>query len=326
MIDRRAARTLYGMGLAALSAALVVSAVRAQATGFDARRAEVLRQARADQQAAGLAGDANRARLYGLHSTPELKLAKALVLAPGASGPLALSGRFEAKTTFLSGLEGVELASPVVAPNAFKATVTVAPGMPPGWATVYAFAPVSGAWSSVAAVLVGSPQAYKLSASNGWTIVLTPQARAFSVEDRGRATVAYKADYFKPGVAAAFESLTGSLSLQSFGTPGSYSFSMQPGMGSAQAEVMALSEQMMPLMQAGKYDSPEFLKLQAKLEDAQQRMTKEMEAQVKDPSAMIRKQEEFGCGSIDLSVRAGRVTGSVRCGSRVGTLRLTGQS
>jgi hypothetical protein len=326
MIDRRAARTLYRVGLVALSAALVVSAVRAQTTSFDARRAEVLRQARADQQAAGLAGGANRAKLYSLHSTPELTLAKALVLAPGASAPLALSGRFEAKTTFLSQLEGVELTNPVAAANAFKATVTVAPGVPPAWATIHAFAPVSGAWSSIPAVLVGSPQAYKLSASNGWTIVLTPQAKAFSVEERGRATVAYKADYIKPGGAAPFESLTGSLTLQSYGTPGSYSFSMQVGAGSAQAEVMALSEQMMPLMRAGKYDSPELQKLQAKLEAAQARMVKEMEAQVKDPSAMIRKQEEFGCGTIDLSVGAGRVTGSARCGSKVGTLRLTGQS
>jgi len=326
MFDGRWTRVLYGAGILTLAVALAVSVVRAQTGGFEARRAEVLRQGKAEQQAAQLAGDTNRAKLYRLYPTPELQLAKALLLAPGSSAPIAISGRFDAKTTFLSQVDGVALASPAVGANSFRATATAAPGLPPLWASVYAFAPVSGAWASVPAVLVGSPLSFRLAASNGWTVSLTPRAKAFVVERPGRATVDYEAGYLKPGSTTPFRKMAGTLTLLPGSTPGSYSFSMQAGdAGSAQAEMMAIAKQMQDLMAAGKLDSPEIPRLQEKLEAAQERMAKEVEAQMKDPAAMLRAEEEFGCGTINLSVSGRQVKGSVACGSRIGTLRLTGQ-
>jgi hypothetical protein len=51
-----------------------------------------------------------------------------------------------------------------------------------------------------------------------------------------------------------------------------------------------------------------------------------MEAQIKDPAAAQKKQDEFGCDTINLTIRAGSVTGSVSCGKNVGSsLRLTGK-
>jgi hypothetical protein len=55
-------------------------------------------------------------------------------------------------------------------------------------------------------------------------------------------------------------------------------------------------------------------------------MMKEMEAQIKDPAALQKKQDDFGCGTINVGIRAGKVSGSVTCGKNVGSsLSFTGK-
>lgn len=327
MMSRQTGRTLYALTMVVLAAALVASAVRAQSTNFQARRTEIQRQAQADRTAASLAGDANRKKLYSLYPTPEIPLAKPVVMAAGSTAALSITGKFSDKTTFVSRHDGVELQNPVVAPNSFKATVSAAADLPPTWARIHAFAPVSGAEAWTPAVFVGTPATFSLAAANGWTITLAPQAKVFEFPRPGTATVVYKAEYFKPGSAAPFETTTGSLTIEAENTPGSYTFQMSAGgSGSAMAETMALAERMGELMKAGKYDSPELAKIQKKMEAAQERMQKEMEAQVKDPAAFQKIHDDFGCGTINLTIRAGSVTGSASCGKNVGSsLRLTGK-
>ncbi|MCX6552619.1 MAG: hypothetical protein NTY02_16725, partial [Acidobacteria bacterium] len=214
MMRSRIGRTLYALALGALAVALVASAVRAQSASFNAKRTEIQRQAAADQAAAQLRGEANRKKLYELHPTPELPLAKPVLMAAGASAPLSIAGKFSDKTTFVSATDGVELTNPVVAANAFKATVSAAAGLPPGWGRVYAFSPVSAAEAWTPAVFVGSPMTFTLTATNGWTIKLVPEATAFTIEKPGTATVTYKAQYFKPGATTPFETTSGSLTVQ----------------------------------------------------------------------------------------------------------------
>jgi hypothetical protein len=327
MMSRQIGRTFYALTLAVLAAALVASAVRAQSTNFQAKRTAIQRQAQADRTAAALGGDANRKKLYSLYPTPEIPLAKPVVMAPGSTAALSMTGTFSDKTTFVSRHDGVELQNPVVAANSFKATVSAAADLPPTWARIHAFAPVSGAEAWAPAVFVGAPATFSLAAANGWSITLAPQAKAFEFPKPGTATVTYKAEYFKPGSATPFETTTGSLTIEAENDPGSYSFMMSAGnSGSAQAETLALAERMAELMKAGKFDSPELAKIQKKMEAAQERWAKEMEAQIKDPAAAQKKQDEFGCDTINLTIRAGSVTGSVSCGKNVGSsLRLTGK-
>lgn len=320
-------RTLYAMALVALAVALVASAVRAQSANFNARRTEIRRQAEADRDRAQLNGEANRKKLYELYPTPEISLAKPVLMAAGSTAPLSIVGKFSDKTMFVSYNDGVELKNVVVAANSFKATISAAAGLPPGWGRIYAFAPVSGAEAWTPAVLIGSPLTFNLTAANGWTIKLAPQAPAFGVTKPGTATVTYRAEFFKPGATTPFETTTGPLEMEAGSDSGSYTFMMSAGnSGSAAAELQDLQTKMMALVQAGKVSSPEFAAIQKKVEAASARYLKEMEAQIKDPAAAQKKQDDFGCGTISLSIHSGQVSGDVSCGKNVGSpLGLTGK-
>ena len=324
---RRPGRTLYAVTLVVLASALVASAVRAQSTKFDARRTEIRRQAAADRAEAQLNGNANRQKLFGLYPTPEIPLAKAVVMAAGSTATVSITGKFSDKTTFVSRNDGVELTNMVVATNSFKATATAAADLPPQWGRIYAYAPVSEAETWVPAVFVGSPLTFNLAAANGWTIKLAPQATSFGFTKPGTATVTYKAEFFKPDTTTPFETTSGTLTIEAESTPGSYSFMMSAGQsGTALGDMMELSEKMNVLMKAGKFSGPEMTAIQKKLEAAQDRYGKEMEAMVKDPAAMQKKQDDFGCGSIYLTIRSGQVTGNVNCGKNVGSsLKVTGK-
>lgn len=320
MLSPTTRKSLYVHAVVLLVAA---AAIRAQSSGFDARRAELRRAAEAAQQAEGLGGDGNRAALFKKYPTPEIGLAKApLALAPGASGGLSVPGKFPAGTTILAGSDAISLADVVVTAAALKARVSAAAGVPPQWARVYAFAPVSLA-ESWTPVFVGTPQSFSLQASNGWTVKVTPEARAFTVsEDAARIT--YKAEYFKSGQATPFETASGALSLDASNrSAGHYTLMLSAG-GSAQEEYMALATRQAELMQAGKLDTKEFRDLSAKAEAAQERMMKELDAMMANPAAAQKKRDEFGCETMSLNVEGTRVSGEVSCGSAVGTLRLTG--
>ncbi len=326
MTKRQAGRTLYAAALMALSAALVVSVVRAQSASFTARRAEIRRQAGADREKAQLNGDAKRKTLFGLYPTPEVALAKPVMMSAGSTAPVSLAGKFSDKTMFVSYNDGVDLTNVVVAANSFKATVSAAAGLPPGWGRIYAFAPVSEGEMWIPAVFIGTPRTFTLTAKNGWTIKLAPAAPAFAFTKPGAASVGYKAEFFKPGAATPFETTTGSLELLAESQPGSYTFMLQAGRSGAQAEMQDLQMKLMELMKANKIASPEFAALQKKMEASTERVMKEMQEQMKDPAAMQRKQDDFGCGTIDLEIRNGQVSGNVTCGKNVGSsLEFTGK-
>jgi hypothetical protein len=54
-------------------------------------------------------------------------------------------------------------------------------------------------------------------------------------------------------------------------------------------------------------------------------MINEMMASIKDPAAMQKKQDEFGCHTIRaIPDAAGKVTGTIGCGRLVGNPQITG--
>lgn len=308
----------------ALIVLVAAALVRAQSSSFQARRNELRRAAQAAQQAEGLAGSANRKALYAKYPTPEITLAKPTVLTAGASGALSIPGAFPAGTTVMAGSDAITLSEVTVTATSVKGKVTAAAGLPPQWARVYAFTPVSMAetWTPV---FVGAPQAYTLKASNGWTVRLTPDAATFTVSERD-ARVTYKAEFLKAGEPAPFETASGPLEISANDTSGgSYAVFLQGGQaGSAMEEYQALSKRMVELMQAGKVGTKEFDALQKKVEVAQERWIKEMEAATADPAALQKKNDDFGCRTVNLTVADGRVTGNITCGRNVGSLQLTG--
>ncbi|MEI6667521.1 MAG: hypothetical protein WCP29_05130 [Acidobacteriota bacterium] len=67
--------------------------MRAQSTGVYAKRTAIQKQAAADQARAQLAGDANRRKLFQLHPTPDIPLAKPVMMSAGSTAPLTLAGK-----------------------------------------------------------------------------------------------------------------------------------------------------------------------------------------------------------------------------------------
>lgn len=319
----RLSATLSRLLVILLVVAVVGALVRAQSKEFYARRQALVSQAKSEQQTAGLSGSANAKALYGKFPTPEISLTTlpTAALQEGQPAPLSFTGKFSDQTTFMSGTEELTLSNVAVAANKFSATAQVAPGFGPGWARVYAFAPVSAAETWVP-IFVGVPRAYTLTAKNGWTVKLTPAAQQFAL-DRRAAKVGYKAEYFKPGETKPFETTTGKLELDAnnSSSSGSLSFNLEAGnQGAAMAEMEQVSNRMGELMKAGKFQGKEMADLQKRLEVLQAQMTKEVESQIADPAAQQKKQDDFGCRSIFLARNAtGEMTGNINCGKNVGT-------
>jgi hypothetical protein len=294
-------------------------------TRYDAELRRLRNEWQAAQRAEGL--DANRGRkaLYGKYPTPEIALVKPVVIAPGAAAPFTVGGRFGAGTTFLIDHDHVTLTAPAATATKYSATANVDAEALPGFARLFAHAPVSGAWSQAGVVLIGSAPTLSLTASNGWTIRLTPAAKAWTING-GNATLAYKAEYSKPGGAAPFETVTGSLSISDDNAADtSYEFSMQPGVtGTALQEYQELMSKMADPAAFMKMSAKERAAFEKKMEEVGDRMTKEMEAMTANPAAAQEKQAQFGCGTINVTITGRQATGNVGCGQKVGYLSLAG--
>ena len=312
--------------LLACAASVVLLNAAGVSSRYDAEVARLRTAWSAAARAEGFDPRTGRKALYDAHPTPEITLAKAAVVAPGGSAPVSVAGRFKPDTVFLVDHDGVTLGTGVVAAGTFKATATVAPDALPAFVRVFAYAPVSGAWDSAGLVVIGTAPAFTLTASNGWTIRLTPEGKGWSVNGE-EATHSYKAEYVKPGEAAAFETMTGALRVSAQERPDTrYTFSMQPGAtGTAMAEYQALMAKMSDPAAFAKMSEKERAAFDKRMEEVGDRMTRELEAMSANPAAMIEKQASFGCGSISLEVGAGAIAGSVGCGQKVGSLRLVGK-
>ena len=292
---------------------------------YDAELRRLRNEWRTAQQNEGLDPNRGRKALYGKYPTPEITLVKPIVIAPGSAAPISVGGRFAPGTTFLLDHDLVTLGTPVATATKYSASASVDAEALPGFARLFAYAPVSGAWSRAGVVLIGSAPTLSLTASNGWTIRLTPTAKTWSINGSD-ATLAYKAEYHKPGGAAPFETVTGALSLSDDAAPGaSYSFNMQPGLGgTALEEYQQLMSKMSDPAAFMKMSAKERAAFEKKMEEVGDRMTKEMEAMAANIAASQAKQAEFGCGSINVTITGRQATGNVGCGAKVGYLSLAG--
>ncbi len=317
---------------AATVALVVVAAGGAlvKAAGLTTRYEEQLQRLRSEWRAAQVAQGLDPARgrktLYDKYPTPEITLCKPVVIAPGASAAFTMGGRFTPQTTFLIDHDKVTLEPGAAAAGKYAATARVASDALPAVARLFAYAPVSGAWDRCGAVVVGAMPTMSLTASNGWTITLSPAARAWTVTDSG-ASIAYKAEYFEAGATAPFETMTGALTVSADSAPRTeLTFDMQPGLApnSAAAEYQALAAKMSDPQAFMRMSPREQAAFQKKLEEIGDRMTKEMESMAANVEAFQAKQAEFGCGNISVRLEDGKVTGGVGCGDKVRHLQLTG--
>jgi hypothetical protein len=318
---RTAAVVALGLGMAG-------AVVRAgSATKFWEKRAEMQRELRAEQQRLGLNGTANQKALYTQFPTPEITLCKAVTIAPGGSSPVNLGGKFAEKTVFLAANDDVTLNGTLGA-GKFTGTASAAADAGPGWAPVHAIAPVSGANRSCAAIFVGSVTPFEFKGDNGWTIKLTPQAKAFALSGED-ATLPYAVTFFKDGEAKPFKTMAASMTFRQTDNPSRDLFMSLNPSGAAGSPEAELAEIQRKLSQPDAFKTlglPEISRLS-------ERMGKLMEGQMKDMNSpgynerLQKEQDEFGCRSIAFSLKTGEITGNVSCGrtvGRSGTVKLTG--
>lgn len=312
--------------LFAVTASHVLLMAAGLSSRYDAEVARLRSEWSAAARAAGFDPRTGRDALYRAHPTPEITLARPVVIAPGASAPVSLAGKFKPGTVFLVEHDAVSLSGGVVGSGAFKATATVAPDALPGFARVFAYAPVSGASDHAGLVVIGVAPRFELRASNGWTIRLTPEGKGWTVGE-GTAAHGYRAEYFAAGSATPFETMTGTLGLSADARPGAaYTFSLQPGQaGTAMAEYQALMAKMSDPAAFARMSERERAAFDKQMEAVGDRMTRELESMAANPAALAEKQASFGCGSISVDATQPEVTGSVGCGQKVGYLKLLGK-
>jgi Protein of unknown function (DUF3617) len=315
--------------LIALAIGMTGAVARAGKTKFWEKRKAMSQADRADQERLGLSGGANRKALYARYPTPEVTLCKPIVIAPGSSAPLTLTGRFPEKTTFLVANDQVEIEEGTLAAGRFTTKATVAADAAAGYAPIYAITPVSGANTMCPAVFIGPISSYELSSTNGWTIKLTPQGKAFEV-GKEDARLTYTAAFSKEGETAPFKKMSARLVLRFDQETGKEVYlSLEPlaAEGSPDAELAAIQKKMA---------DPSFAKLPpAEMEKLMKRMEVLMKQQIQERTApdyaqkAQKEQDDFGCQSMSLTVSGGEVNGHVQCGKNVGRngdVRLTGTS
>lgn len=320
-VMRTAAVIALGLGMAGAVARA------AGATKFWEKRAAMNREIRAEQQRLGLSGSQNQKALYSQFPTPEITLCKPVVIAPGASAPVSLGGKFMEKTVFLAANDDVTLEGTLAA-GKFTGTATAVADAVPGWAPVHAIAPVSGANKSCGAIFIGPVAAYEFKGDNGWTIKLTPQAKAFAFAG-GDATLPYAVTFFKDGETKPFKTMATAITLRESDNPTREMFMTLNASGAAGSPEAELAEIQRKLSQPDAFKTLGMTEI-SRLSD---RMGKLMEGQMKDMNSpgwaerQQKEQDEFGCRSIAFSLKPGAITGNVSCGKTVGSngsVKLTG--
>ena len=309
----------------AVGSSVVLVRAASLTTKYNTEVQRLRQEWRSQQQAEGLAGSEQQKALYGKYPTPELKLAKAVPVAPGQSAKLSVTGRFAPNTAFLMENDQITLAGGAATGSAFTASVTAAPDAMPGFGRLFAYAPVSGAWTAVAAVFVGTPPTFDLAASNGWVVKVVPQAKAFAISESS-ASVPYVAEFYKPGETAPFETASGSWTIDGSQSPSAdLALSLSSGAASgAMAEMEAIQRQMGDVNAFMKMTDAQRDALMARLEKVTEQMSKDAEAMMADPAAAQRKQNAFGCQYLRLEQAGATVSGSISCGKDVGNLQVTG--
>ena len=324
--------TLRAWGHMALTIALGLgmtgAVMHAGRTKFWEKRKALSQDARAAQEREGFGRGSEKA-MYAKYPTPELTLCKPIVIAPGASAPVTLTGKFPDKTAFLVANDQVEIEEGTVAAGRYTTKATAAADAAAGYAPIYAIAPVSGAYNQCPAVFVSQVSSYELNGDNGWTVTLTPQSKAFEVT-RENAKLAYVVSFNKPGETAPFKKMTGRLELrfdQETGQEISVPLEVLGAEGSTDAEYAALQKKM---------TDPSFAKLPPKeMQRLLDRYSVLSEAKLKEMTApdyatkAAKEHDDFGCQNLSLTINGSAAKGRLSCGKNVGKngyINLTGTS
>jgi len=256
-------------------------------------------------------------------STPFVGPAAAKVqkVVPGSSFSVTVRGDFPTGTTFLSERDDVTISGAAVSTTTYSARLTIPPDEAPGFVRLFAITPV-GIEGFAAVALVDTFYRFDLKASNGYTVKVEPVEKTFRITDNirnVRAEVKYQAQFYKPGEAKPFETGTGDQTFYVEDAPheshtpyARLDISFGQSTTSPEAEIEAISTK----MNDPKTTDAERNALLVRMTQVQTKMMEEMaKALQTDPASLNKKQDDFGCGSMQLfPSKGGVVEGRIFCG------------
>ena len=266
-------------------------------------------------------------RLLNPFVDPGTRVQKVL---PGSSLGVTVRGDFPTGTTILSERDGVTLSGAALTTTTYSARLTIPPDEAPGFVRLWAFSPI-GIEGPTAVALVDTFYRFDLKSPDGYTVKIAPVDKTFTIEDNKRARARYKAEFYKPGESKPFETLTGDQSFSVAEAPyeshtpyARLEISFGQSTTSPQAELEAINNK----MSDPKTTDAERNALMARMGAIQTKMLEEMTQALKtDPSSLNKKQDDFGCGFMQLyPSKGGVVEGNFGCGQNFhdGVLKVTG--
>jgi len=311
---------------AGMTGAAVVSA---QVTAkFQAEHQRLQAAGRKNALAKGLTeGQLLRNALLNPFAKPGTRIQKVLA---GGSVAVTVRGNFPAGTTILSERDGVTISGAALTTNTYSARLTISPDEGPGFVRLWAFDPI-GIEGPTAVALVDTLYRFDLKSPSGYTVKVTPIEKTFTISDNKHAKVKYQAEFYKPGESKPFETVTGD---QTFSVGDAPHESRTPyarldirfdqSTTAPQVEMEDISKK----MGDPKTTEAERNALMARMGEIQRKMLEEITKGLQtDPASLNKKQDDFGCGLMQLHPSKGEVVeGTFFCGKNFnkGELKVTG--
>jgi hypothetical protein len=262
-------------------------------------------------------------------ASPGVKIQKVL---PGTSLSVTVRGDFPAGTTILSERDGVTLSDAALSTTTYSARLTIPPDEGPGFVRLWAFTRI-GIHGPIAVALVDTLYRFDLKSPNGYTVKVAPLEKTFTISEANnrRAHVKYQAEFYRPGESKPFETGTGDQTfyeddapLESHTPYAMLDIDVSQSTMSPEAELEALGKK----MGDPKTTEAERNALMARMAEVQRKMMEDMTKGLQtDPASLNKKQDDFGCGTIQLFPnKGGVVEGRIRCGKNFngGELKVTG--
>ena len=249
---------------------------------------------------------------------------------PGSSVSVTVTGDFPAGTTFLSERDSVTISGATQTTTSYSARLTIPADEAPGYVRIFAITPV-GIEGFAAVAVVDTLYHFDLKSPDGYVVKITPLVKTFTV-DNVYATAKYQAEFYKPGQAKPFETLTGEQSfspgkgpLESHTPYARIDIGFDTSVGSPQAELEALQTK----MNDPKTTAADRNAAMLRMVQIQTKMLEEMTKAMKtDPASLNKAQDDFGCGLVQMYPDKGVIVdGNIICGTNFhggNALKVTG--
>jgi hypothetical protein len=301
---------------AAVLVLLAFAVTRAATKRYEERQDAFRAACKVEREKLGLSD----AELRAKYPTPEIHLMAAACIQPGATAEVVVNGRFSPGAKIFVQNDNFEVVKESVQGNQYRMTVKAAPGIGPEDAALVLMNPVTAASARVeTAVRTAGRFEWNMTAANGWKVVARPRSTDSCPE--GDAALRYDVSFFRQGETAAFEKAAATLVFLP-SNKRNYRFDLirEHGAPAGFERYQAAMKRMID----PNVSEEERQQIMLKLPEIQKEYAAAM-AKMTDPAyfkqqaaEQERREQEFGCRSIELTAEASKLTGDMFCAAKVG--------